>query len=373
MLRNKAYKFRLCPSAEQCTLLAKTFGCVRMVYNHFLAMRKDLWQDEHRSLSYGEMSKMLPALKTEHPFLKEVDSIALQQSLRHLDTAFQNFFRDTRVGYPKFKSRKRHRDSYTTMCVNGNIRLENGYLVLPKLKKIRIRQHRVIPEHCRLTSVTVSRTPTGKYYASLLVEYETEISAVPIQQSVGLDYSMPDLFVSSDESLKVDPEFLHFHRKAEKQLKREQRKLSHCKKGSRRYQKQRIRLAKRYETVKNRRLDYLHKLSREIADHYDLVAVESLNLQEMSQTFSFGKSIGDNGWSLFVSLLKYKLEDEGKRLVKISSWYPSSKRCHVCGFQKEELTLAEREWTCPGCKTHHDRDQNASINIREEGLRLALT
>ena len=197
---HKAYKFRMYPTEQQMNMFFRTFGCVRLVYNHYLNMQTKTYEESGRALSYTKCAEDLVSLKKEKTFLKEVDSIALQQALRHLDTAFQNFFRDQKVGYPKFKSKKQHHYSYSTVCVNNNIKLENGVLTLPKIGKIRIKQHRIIPEGYTLKSVTVSRTPTGKFFASVLFEYEAEIQPAEITNVIGLDFSMHDLFVSSEEN-----------------------------------------------------------------------------------------------------------------------------------------------------------------------------
>lgn len=372
MTKNKAFKFRIYPNEIQRELFSKTFGCVRLVYNHFLAIRKDSYEQEKKSISYNATAKELLQFKNEKDFLKEIDSICLQQSLRHLDTAFQNFFRDKSVGYPKFKSKKNHNYSYSTVCVNGNIKLVNGFLVLPKLKQVKIKQHRVIPEGYVLKSVTVSMTPTGKYFASILFEYDTEIKEILPVKIIGLDFSMHDLFASSELDIKADSEFLHCYRNALEKLAKEQRKLSHCMKGSNRYHKQRCSVSKIHEKVSNQRKDFLHKKSRQITNAYDLVCIESLDMKAMSRCLNFGKSVADNGWGMFTTFLEYKLAEQGKKLVKIDKWYPSSKTCHVCGYIKSDLQLSTREWKCPGCGTTHERDYNASINIKNEGLRIAF-
>ena len=370
--RHKAYKFRLYPTALQTELLAKTFGCVRFVYNHYLAQKKEVYEKEQKSLSYTQCAANLVTLKREHTFLKEVDSIALQQSLRHLDTAYQNFFRDKKVGYPRFKSKKKHRHSYSTVCVNQNIRLLDRMLVLPKVGSVRIKKHRMIPENYVLKSVTVSQEPSGKYFASILFAYETNIEPVVSDTSIGLDYSMKDLFVSSEEEIYADEAFLHHYRKMEKRLKKKQQTLSRRQKGSKRYKKQRLAVARLHEKVANQRKDYLHKLSRQIANAYDTVYVEDLNMQDMGKALHFGKSIADNGWGMFLQFLTYKLEEEGKRLVKVDKWYASSKTCSVCGHKYGELTLSMRIWECPVCHTIHDRDKNAAFNIKQEGMRMQV-
>ena len=371
-VKHKAYKFRIYPNTEQQVLLARTFGCVRLVYNHYLEAKTKSYEETGKSLSYTKCAADLVTFKKENPFLREVDSIALQQALRHLDAAFQNFFRDKKVGYPKFKSRKQCHDSYSSVCVNNNIRLECGTIVLPKVGKVRIKQHRIIPEGYVLKSVTVSKTPTGKYYASVLFEYEADIQPVKPATIIGLDFSMHDLFVSSEDEIQVDEQFLHYYRKAQDKLARQQRILSHRKKGSRRYDKQRRKVALLHEKIANQRKDYLHKQSRQIANAYDLVCVEDLNMQGMSQALNFGKSVSDNAWGMFLRFLDYKLAEQGKMLVKVDKWFPSSKTCHECGYVLEELSLSNRNWECPVCHAVHDRDRNAAKNIKTEGMRMVF-
>lgn len=371
-LRHKAYKFRIYPNKDQQVLLAKTFGSVRLVYNHYLNMKTKTYEESGKSLSYTKCAADLVDLKKEKPFLKEVDSIALQQALRHLDTAFQNFFRDKSKGYPKFKSKKNHHYSYSTVCVNNNIKLENSVLTLPKIGKIRIKQHRSIPEGYTLKSATISRTPTDKYFASILFEYEVSIQPAELVNIIGLDFSMHNLFVSSEEEFQVDEQFLHYYRKALDKLAREQRILSHRNRGSKRYDKQRKKIALLHEKIANQRKDYLHKLSRQITNAYDLICVEDLNMQGMSQALNFGKSVADNAWGMFLRYLGYKAEELGKKLVKIDKWFASSKMCHVCGYIHEELTLSSRKWKCPACQTEHDRDKNAAQNIKAEGMRMVF-
>ena len=373
MIMHKAFKFRLYPTEYQKLLLAKTFGCTRMVYNHYLSVRTSFYEETGKSFSYTKCAADLVLLKKDKTFLQEVDSIALQQALRHLDTAFQNFFRDKKVGYPKFKSRKKHHFSYSTVCVNNNIRLENGNITLPKIGKVRVKQHRIVPDGYTLKSVTVSQTPSDKYFVSVLYDYEQNISETESQNAIGLDYSMSDLFVSSEPEIQVDEQFLHHYRKSMDRLTKEQRSLSHRKKGSHRYLKQRKKVALIHEKISNQRKDYLHKLSRQIANAYDLVCVEDLNMQEMSKALNFGKSVTDNSWGMFLHFLEYKLSEHGKSLVKIDRWFPSSKMCHVCGHIYEDLTLNTRKWECPVCHTLHERDRNAALNIKIEGMRIAFS
>lgn len=301
-------------------------------------------------------------------FLKEVDSVSLQQSLRHLDTAFQNFFRSPKVGFPKFKSKKSNRRSYTTNCINGNIAIENGHIKLPKVGFVKLKQHRIVPSDYKLKSVTVSQTPSGKYYASVLFEYDNQVQERTPQTFIGLDYSMHELYKDSNGN---EPQYPRYYRQAEKKLNREQRKLSLMQKGSKNRDKQRIRVAKMHEKVANQRKDFLHKQSRQIANTYDCVCIEDLDMKAMAQSMNFGKSVSDNGWGMFTTFLQYKLADLGKRLVKVDKFFASSQICSCCGYKNASIkNLSIRAWDCPECGTHHDRDVNAAINIRNEGMRL---
>ncbi|WP_024858985.1 IS200/IS605 family element RNA-guided endonuclease TnpB [Ruminococcus albus] len=371
-MANKAFKFRIYPNNEQKILFAKTFGCVRLVYNYWLYKRIKQYKEYETTLSYNACAKEMAELKKmeKYSFLREVDSVSLQQSLRHLDTAFQNFYKQPKTGYPRFKSKKCKKNSYSTVCINGNIAISNGYLKLPKVGQVKVKQHRNIPDEYVLKSVTVSQTQSGKYYASILYEYENQVQEQELHDFLGLDFSMHELYKDSNGN---EPSYPRYYRRAEKKLKREQRKLSLMQKGSKSRDKQRIKVAKMHEKVANQRKDFLHKQSRQIANAYDCVCIEDLNMQAMSQTLKFGKSVSDNGWGMFVTYLKYKLEEQGKRLVKIDRFFASSQTCSCCGYKnKETKDLSVRAWDCPECGTHHDRDVNAAINIRNEGMRIAL-
>ena len=351
------------PNSEQRIMFAKTFGCVRFVYNRMLADKIKHYEETKQKLNNTPAQ-----YKKEFDWLKEVDSLALANAQKNLQTAYNNFFRSPKVGFPKFKSKKSNHRSYTTNCVNGNIKLENGYLTLPKVGKINVKQHRNIPLDYKLKSVTVSQTPSGKYYASILFEYESQVQQIKPKTFLGLDFSMPELYKDSNGN---EPKYPHYYRQAEKRLKREQRKLSLMQKGSKNRDKQRIKVAELHEKVANQRKDFLHKQSRQIANAYDCVCIEDLDMKAMSQALNFGKSVSDNGWGMFVVFLKYKLEDMGKQLIKIDKFYASSQICSVCGYQNPETkNLSVRIWDCPQCGTHHDRDVNAAINIKNEGIRL---
>ena len=362
----RAYRFRLYPGREQEKLFHRTFGCCRFVYNRMLADKKAMYEET------GKTKRLTPAgYKKDFPWLKEVDSLALANVQLHLEAAFVRFFEPGKNRYPRFKSKHRSRKSYTTNVVNGNITLEDGRLRLPKAGPVRIRQHRRIPEGYVLKSVTVSMEPSGKYYASLLYEYPARENQTPgadreDAKALGIDFAMRGMAVFSDGSRA---EYPGYYRLAQERLARDQRRLSKCKKGSRNYEKQKRRVALRHEKIRNQRKDYLHKLSRDLADRYDAIAVEDIDMQAMSRSLHFGKSVADNSFGAFRTMLAYKLEEQGKAFVKVGRFFPSSKMCSRCGNVKKELRLDERVYRC-SCGLCMDRDLNAAVNIREEGRRI---
>lgn len=364
-MANKAYKLRIYPTDEQKVLFAKTFGCVRFIYNRMLSDKI-----KHYEQTKKKLNNTPAQYKIEYPWLKEVDSLALANAQLNLQTAYNNFFSNPKTGFPKFKSKHKNRKSYTTNNQKGSVRIKDRYLKLPKVGLVRVKQHRNIPSDYILKSVTISQTPSGKYYASILFEYETQVQEQTLQSFLGLDFSMHELYKDSNGN---EPEYPRYYRQAEKRLKREQRKLSLMKKGFNNRDKQRIKVAKLHEKIANQRKDFLHKQSRQITNVYDCVCVEDLDMKAMSQTLNFGKSVHDNGWGMFVAFLQYKLEEQGKRLVKVDRFFASSQTCSCCGYKNTETkNLSIRAWDCPECGTHHDRDVNAAINIKNEGMRIAL-
>ena len=362
---NKAYKFRLCPTEKQAIVIRKTFGCVRFVYNKLLAERKETYEllkDDKEELK--KVKHPTPAkYKKEFEWLKEVDSLALANAQLNLDKAYKAFFKGN-AKFPKFKS-KRHKQSYTTNVVNGNIQLLDGHIKLPKLKMVKIKQHREIPSDHKIKSCTLSMTASGKYYISILTEHEKKIESKEIEKIVGLDFAMDGLFVNSEGEKANYPKF---YRQMLHKLAIEQRKLSRKKKGSANWNKQRIRVAKIQEKVANQRKNFLHHKSRELVMNYDAVVIEDLDMKGMSQALTFGKSVADNGWGMFTSFLQYKLKEQGKQLVKIDKWFPSTKTCSKCGSVRE-IKLSERTYQC-SCGLNLDRDYNSALNIKKEGIRL---
>jgi len=337
-----------------------------------LAARKAIYEqykDDKEALK--QQKYPLPAeYKKEFPWLKEVDSLALANAQQNLNRAYKNFFRDKPAGFPKFKSKHRDRKSYTTNNQKGTIRLIDSKTIrLPKLQDVRIKMHRQLPQNARIKSATISQTPTGKYYIAILFEYEAETEPVTprAETTIGLDYSSGALYVDSETN---SPDYPKYYRKAEAKLKREQRKLSKRKMGGKNRAKQRLKVAKLHEKVANQRKDYLHQQSRQIANAYDVVAIEDLNMRGLAQILNLAKSTYDNGFGMLKTFLAYKLAEQGKHLVIIDKWYPSSKLCHMCKQENKQLTLAERNWTCPHCGAEMKRDENAAINIKNEGCRI---
>ena len=376
MERLKAYKFRLYPTEEQEIFFAKSFGCVRKVYNLMLDERTKAYQ-QYKSDTSKQTKLPTPAkYKKDYPFLKEVDSLALANAQQHLDKAYKNFFRDKSIGFPRFKSKKNPVQSYTTNNQNGTVALiDNRFIKVPKLKSlIKIKLHRQ-PKGI-IKSATISRHSSGKYYVSLLCK--EEVNELPkMKSAIGIDLGITDFAILSDGQ-KIENN--KFTSKMEKKLKREQRKLSRRallakQKGinlfeAKNYQKQKIKVARLHEKVTNQRKDFLNKVSTEIIKNHDIICIENLNVKGMLRNHKLSKSISDVSWSSFVTKLQYKADWYGKEIIKIDKWFPSSQICSECGHKDGKKSLDIREWTCPICHTQHDRDINASINILTDGLRI---
>lgn len=359
----KSFRFRLKPTKEQAVLLDKTFGCTRFIYNQLLADSKKHYEDTQQS------QINTPAMyKSEYPWLKEVDSLALANAQLNLKQAFSNFFKGLSK-FPKFKSKHKSRKRYTTNCVRNNIRIEGRCIKLPKLGLVKMVYHRELPHHHQIKGATISKSATGKYYIAILTEYDEEITKQPSQKVVGLDFSMKELYVSS-EGERVN--FPRFYRALEKKLAQAQRGLSRKVKGSANRLKAKLKVAKLHEKIADQRRDFLHHLSTQLIRQYDVIVIEDLNMKGMSQALKFGKSVHDNGWGMFVKMLEYKALLAGKQVVKIDRFYPSSKTCSSCAHIKEDLTLSARVYHCEICGLEIDRDFNASLNIQRAGrARLA--
>ncbi|MGL5640023.1 MAG: RNA-guided endonuclease TnpB family protein [Cetobacterium sp.] len=361
MKYNLAFRYRIYPNEIQANLILQTFGCVRFVYNKILSKAKEIYELE------GKNKVITPAsLKSEFPFLKEVDSLSLANAQMNVKIAFTNFFQK-RTAFPKFKSKKTARKSYSTNSVNNSIRIESTFLKLPKLGLVKIKLHRDIPQNYKIKSATISQEPNGAFYVSILTEFQRDIKEVPSDNNiVGLDFSMSELFVSSDNQRADYPRFF---RKLETKLAKAQRELSRKVKFSSNWCKVKLKVAKIHQSIKNSRKDFLHKLSRELVTKYNAIILEDLNMKGMSQALNFGKSVADNGWGMFTVMLQYKAMFLGKQVIKIDKWFPSSKTCSSCGNIKDSLSLGDRVYNCE-CGHSMDRDLNASINIREVGRTL---
>jgi len=361
----KAYKYRIYPNEEQKTIFAKTFGCVRLVWNLMLNEKLTAYNNKEK------IPQVTPAkYKSEYPFLKEVDSLALCNVQLNLEKAFKNHFKNPKhFRLPKFK-KKKNKQAYTTNNVNNNIKIdfENGLLYLPKIKNgIKIRLHRKFEG--KIKSVTIVKTTSGSYYASILVETENIKNKVkePINKVCGIDLGLKDFAIITNDTGIYKIEHPKYLRKAEKRLKRLQRALSRKQKDSKNFEKARKRLAIQYEYVSNARNDFLHKLSKAIIDDNQVIVVEDLNVKGMQET-DLAKPVSDSGFGTFVRYLEYKADWYGRQLIKVDRFYPSSKLCNVCGYKYKELKLSDRYWQCPICGTYHDRDINASINLYKVGL-----
>lgn len=361
-MANKAIKYRLYPTTEQRVFLAKTFGCCRKVYNLMLADKITHYRKT------GGMLANTPAMyKKDYPFLKEVDSLALANEQLHLQAAYKNFFRDKAVGFPKFKSAKHTRKSYTTNNQKGSITVYDNCIKLPKIGRIKAAIHRKPDDGWILKSVTVSQDSDERYYASVLYEYERPQSGIlkPLE-IVGLDYKSDGLYMDSEGKCHNGHKYF---RMGQVKLAKQQRKLKHKTIGSNNYIKQQLKISRIHKHIKNQRLDDLHKTSTEIANQYDAVCVESLNMRAMSNKgFGNGKATMDNGYGMFLNMLEYKLSDRGKYFVKVDKWYPSSQICSHCERRKK-MTLGQRVYKCE-CGLSMDRDLNAAINIKNEGIRI---
>ena len=363
MIINKGYKYRIYPNEEQRIYFAKTFGCVRFIYNKILSDKIEHYQKTR------EMLHRTPAqYKKEFSWLKEVDSLALANTNLDLGKAYKAFF-SKKANFPRFKSKK-HYNKYTTHNQKGTVAVVAGYIKLPKVGYIEAKFHRPLPEGCVIKSATVSMTASGRYYCSLGIELEVpepEKARLSLDTTLGLDYSSGSFYVDSEgNSANYDK----YYRRSQKKLAKEQQRLSRKIKGSKNRDKQRQKVARVHEKIQNQRKDFCHKESRKIANSYDAVCVEDINLRALAGCLKLGKSTNDNGFGMFRTFLKYKLEDQGKHYVVVNKWYASSKTCSHCGFIYKELKLSERSWTCKECGIAHDRDFNAATNIKREGFRL---
>ena len=358
----KGIKFRAYPNREQKNFIDRTLGCCRLVYNKYLAIRKEVYTNNKERIGYNKTCSMLTELKKseEYAFLHEADSVALQQSLKDLDRAFQNFFKK-RTRYPRFKSKVDNHQSYRT--ISKSIRIEEKCIKLPKLGLLRIEQSMEVR---KINNVTVEKTSTGKYFVILNVDFEPGKRSNKDFKIIGIDVGIKEFYTDSNGNSVDNPKYLE---KLEQRLCREQRKLSRKKKGSNNCDKQRIKVAKIHEKIRNQRNDFLQKQSTILINENQTICVESLNIKGMLKNKKLAKHISSVAWSKFFDMLEYKASWYGNEILKVPTMYPSSQICSHCGYKNPIVkNLSIRKWECPMCHTKHNRDKNASINILKKCL-----